>query len=133
MAANPALAIAPGRFVMPFGSPGSEVLGQAMVQTFLHAAMDGMTPQAAVEAPRIASYSWPGSAIPHAYAPGRLMLERDLGPNVRQDLVGRGHDAHWWPKRHWAAGSVCMIRHDLGSKLKYAGADPRRAACAMGR
>ena len=32
MSANPAIAIRPGELVMPFGSPGSEVLGQAMVQ-----------------------------------------------------------------------------------------------------
>ena len=36
MSANPAIAIKPGEMVMPFGSPGSEVLGQAMVQVFLN-------------------------------------------------------------------------------------------------
>ncbi|MEX2643211.1 MAG: gamma-glutamyltransferase [Acetobacterales bacterium] len=132
MAANPALAIAPGRFVMPFGSPGSEVLGQAMVQAFVNVAAFGMSPQEAVEAPRIASYSWPGSAIPHAYAPGRLMVERGVAPNAEKALSARGHDVGRWPEQHWAAGSVAMIRVDLDSGLRIAGADPRRQAYAVG-
>ena len=55
MSANPAIAIKPGEMVMPFGSPGSEVLGQAMVQVFLNQAVFGMDPQSACEAPRFAS------------------------------------------------------------------------------
>ena len=54
MSANPAIAIKPGEMVMPFGSPGSEVLGQAMVQVFLNQTVFGMDPQSACEAPRFA-------------------------------------------------------------------------------
>ena len=61
MSANPAIAVRNGTLVMPFGSPGSEVLGQAMLQVFLNQAVFGMDPQSAVEAPRFASYSWPES------------------------------------------------------------------------
>ena len=79
MSANPAIAIRPGEMVMPFGSPGSEVLGQAMVQAFLNQAVFGMDPQSACEAPRFASYSWPELALPHAYRPGHLCVEEDVG------------------------------------------------------
>ena len=61
MSANPAIAVRGGTLVMPFGSPGSEVLGQAMLQVFLNQAVFGMDPQSAAEAPRFASFSWPES------------------------------------------------------------------------
>ena len=63
---EPAIAVRPDRTVLAFGSPGSEVLGQAMLQAFLNMTVFGMDPQSAVETPRFASYSWPASAIPHA-------------------------------------------------------------------
>ena len=89
MSANPAIAIKRGEMVMPFGSPGSEVLGQAMVQVFLNQTVFGMDPQSACEAPRFASYSWPESALPHSYQAG--------SPLRRQEDVGSGSRANHWP------------------------------------
>ncbi len=132
MSANPAIAIQPGRMVMPFGSPGSEVLGQAMVQAFLNQAVFGMDPQSACEAPRFASYSWPESTLPHSYLPGVLRVERDVGEATGAALAALGHRVEWWPERIYAAGSVTTIQSDLVSGVKWAGADPRRSAYAIG-
>ena len=132
MSANPAIAIRPGEWIMPFGSPGSEVLGQAMLQTFLNVAVFDMDPQSAVEAPRAASASWPQSALPHAYYPGRLNVEADVGEDVISALAALGHGMEVWPARKYLAGSVCMILSDLRSGVKWAGADPRRTAYAVG-
>jgi gamma-glutamyltranspeptidase/glutathione hydrolase len=132
MSANPAIAIRPGVCALPFGSPGSEVLGQAMVQAFLNMAAFGMDPQSAVEAPRFASYSWPESVLPHSYRPGQLNLEADLGEATGAALAGLGHRIVWWPERKYAAGSVCAILSDLENGVKWAGADPRRTAYAIG-
>jgi gamma-glutamyltranspeptidase/glutathione hydrolase len=132
MSANPAIAVQDGALVMPFGSPGSEVLGQAMVQAFLNQAVFGMDPQSAVEAPRFASYSWPESALPHTYRPGVLCVEPDIGSAVGDALTSLGHQVEWWPERKYAAGSVVTIRSDLVSGVKWAGADPRRTAYAVG-
>lgn len=132
MSANPAIAIRPGRCVLPFGSPGSEVLGQAMLQAFLNIAVFDMDPQSAVEAPRFASYSWPESVLPHAYRPGQLNLEADLGSATGEALAALGHRIVWWPERKYAAGSVGAILSDLESGVKWAGADPRRTAYAVG-
>jgi gamma-glutamyltranspeptidase/glutathione hydrolase len=132
MSANPAIAIKPGACVLPFGSPGSEVLGQAMVQAFLNMAVFDMDPQSAVEAPRFASYSWPESTLPHAYRPGQLNLEADLGAATGAALAALGHKVEWWPERKYAAGSVCAILSDLETGVKWAGADPRRTAYAVG-
>jgi gamma-glutamyltranspeptidase/glutathione hydrolase len=132
MSANPAIAIKPGELVMPFGSPGSEVLGQAMVQVFLNQAVFGMDPQSACEAPRFASYSWPESSLPHSYRPGHLCVEEDVGAATGEALAALGHRVEWWPGRKYLAGSVCTIQSDPRSGVKWAGADPRRTAYAIG-
>jgi gamma-glutamyltranspeptidase/glutathione hydrolase len=132
MAANPAIAVRPGELVLPFGSPGSEVLGQAMLQVLLNQAVFGMDPQSACEAPRFASYSWPESALPHNYRPGVLCVEQDIGAEAGAALEALGHRVEWWPPRKYLAGSVTAIRCDLQSGLKWAGADPRRTAYAVG-
>ncbi len=132
MSANPMLAIKPGEVMLPLGSPGSEVLGQAQLQVLLNILVFGMNPQAAVEAPRFASQSWPASALPHTYHPGRLTLERGIGADVGAALEQKGHDIHWWPNREWRAGSVCTIRADRKTGVLHAGADPRRTAYAVG-
>jgi gamma-glutamyltranspeptidase / glutathione hydrolase len=132
MSANPAIAIKPGEMVMPFGSPGSEVLGQAMVQVFLNQAVFGMDPQSACEAPRFASYSWPESTLPHSYRPGHLCVEQDIGSAAGEALMALGHRVEWWPERKYLAGSVCTIQSDPRTGIKWAGADPRRTAYAVG-
>jgi gamma-glutamyltranspeptidase/glutathione hydrolase len=129
MSANPAIAVRDGSMVMPFGSPGSEVLGQAMLQVFLNQAVFGMDPQSAVEAPRFASYSWPESTLPHTYRPGALCVEADIPSAGLKDL---GHVVEIWPERKYLAGSVTTIQADLTTGLKWAGADPRRTAYAIG-
>lgn len=132
MSSNPAIAIRKGETVMPFGSPGSEVIAQAMVQAFLNVAVFGMDPQQAVEAPRFASYSWPASVVPHDYKPGVLRIEEPIGAEAADRLAGLGHKVTLWPEREVAAGSVCMIRADLRTGYKVGGADPRRTAYAVG-
>jgi len=132
MSANPMLAAKPGEVLLPLGSPGSEVLGQAQLQALANMLVFGMSPQAAVEQPRFASYSWPASALPHAYAPGRLKLERDIGEATGAALADLGHDVEWWPSLEWRAGSVGAIHADLATGLLRGGADPRRSAAAAG-
>ncbi len=129
MSANPAIAVRDGSLVMPFGSPGSEVLGQAMLQVFLNQAVFGMDPQSAVEAPRFASYSWPESTLPHTYRPGVLCVESNIETS---ELKALGHVIETWPERKYLAGSVVTIQADLATGIKWAGADPRRTAYAIG-
>lgn len=132
MSTTPQIAIRDGHTVMPFGSPGSEVLGQAQLQVLLNISVFGMDPQSAVEAPRVASYSWPASALPHSYFPGRLAMESRIDSDVGKSLAAMGHEVSWWPERTWLAGSVCAVLHDLESNIRYAGADHRRTAYAIG-
>ncbi len=64
-----------GKVFMPFGTPGGDVQPQAMLQVFLNINVFGMDPQSAIDAPRFANYSFPGSFEPHPYYPGRLYIE----------------------------------------------------------
>jgi gamma-glutamyltranspeptidase/glutathione hydrolase len=117
---------------MPFGTPGGDVQTQAMLQVFLNMMVFGMDPQAAVEAPRFASYSFPSSFEPHAYHPGRLNIEGRIGEATGTALAKLGHKVERWPEWTWLAGSVCTILADAKRGLISGAADPRRPGYAVG-
>jgi gamma-glutamyltranspeptidase/glutathione hydrolase len=128
---NPAMVVTDKGGVMPFGTPGGDVQTQAMLQVMLNLFQHGMEVQDAIEAPRVASYSFPSSFAPFEYFPGRLAVEGRIDPAVRADLAGRGHEVRDWPDWTWLAGSVEAILTDPATGLIGAGADPRRPAYAI--
>jgi gamma-glutamyltranspeptidase/glutathione hydrolase len=128
----PALVFKNGKPFMPLGTPGGDVQCQAMLQVFLNVAVFGMQPQAAVEAPRFATYSYPGSFEPHDYLPDELRIERRLATEVEDALAGKGHKVVKWSDWNWRAGAVCTIAIDHDSGVLAAGADPRRMSYAIG-
>lgn len=128
---NPAMAVTRGGGVMPFGTPGGDVQIQAMLQVLLNVLHFGMEPQAAIEAPRIASYAFPSSFAPYEYYPRRLAVESRIPQTVREALAARGHEVKDWPGTTWLAGSVELVMIDPETGLRLAGADPRRPAGAI--
>jgi gamma-glutamyltranspeptidase/glutathione hydrolase len=129
---NPALAIKGRGQFMPFGTPGGDVQTQAMLQVLLNRFVFGQQMQAAIEQPRFASYSYPSSFAPFDYHPGRLAVEARIGEPVIAELARRGHEIQRWPDWIWTAGAVCAIHVDKERGVMEAGADPRRAAYALG-
>jgi gamma-glutamyltranspeptidase/glutathione hydrolase len=130
---NPALAIkGNGAEFLPFGTPGGDVQSQAMLQVLLNIFVHGQDVQSAIEAPRFASYSYPSSFAPYDYYPGRLSIEGRFPEAVTDELARRGHQVERWPDWNWLAGAVCAIRADPKRGVMEAGADPRRAAYALG-
>jgi gamma-glutamyltranspeptidase/glutathione hydrolase len=130
---NPALAIkGGGAEFLPFGTPGGDVQTQAMLQVLLNIFVHGQDVQQAIEAPRFASYSYPSSFAPYDYYPGRLSIEGRFPDPVIAELARRGHQVERWPEWNWLAGAVCAIRVDPARGVLEAGADPRRAAYALG-
>ena len=131
---NPALALKNGRLFMPFGTPGGDVQGTAMVQMFLNIVEFGMDPQEAIEQPRFApcGTSPTPSGLTRTF-PGRLNLEGRVSEGVVAELSSRGHDtqvmADWSP----AMGALSAIVVDQESGVLAAGADPRRDTYALGR
>ncbi len=116
---------------MPFGTPGGDVQIQAMLQVLLNVMHFGMDVQAAIEAPRISTYSFPSSFAPFDYFPGRVAVEGRISREVRAELARRGHEIQDWADWAGLAGSVELIKSDPASGLLAAGADPRRAAYAI--
>ena len=128
----PAMALKDGQVFMPFGTPGGDVQQQAMLQVFLNTTVFGMPLQEAIEAPRVASRSFPDSFWPHAYSPGKLEAERRIEAGTREALVGLGHEISEWPDWEWRAGAVCAVK--MGPEnTRWGGADPRRGALAIAR
>jgi gamma-glutamyltranspeptidase / glutathione hydrolase len=127
----PAMAFKDGRLFMPFGTPGGDVQQQAMLQVFLNITAHGMLPQHAVEAPRVATRSFPDSFWPHTDSPGQLDAERDVPAETRAALAALGHGVTERPVRDWRSGAVCAIVVRPDGTLM-AGADPRRGAHAVG-
>jgi len=130
---NPALAIRAGEFVMPFGTPGGDMQCQAMLQVLINILVFDMNPQAAVEAPRFGTYSFPNSFAPHYVYPGRVNLEGRIAQATEAALTARGHDVWMWPEWSQLAGAVCVIYQDLERGTLAGGADPRLPAMAAGR
>ena len=128
----PAIIFKDGKPFMPLGTPGGDVQCQAMLQVFLNVAIFGMAPQAAIEAPRFATYSYPGSFEPHDYLPDTLRLEQRLADSVGDALADKGHKVEGWPDWTWRAGGVCAITIDHRNGVLSAGADPRRMSYAIG-
>jgi len=128
----PAMAFTGGRLFMPFGTPGGDVQQQAMLQVFLNVTVYGMELQRAIEAPRVASRSFPDSFWPHAHAPGKLEVERRIPRETRDALGGLGHAVVEWPEWEWRAGAVCAVRVGPDG-TRWAGADPRRGSHAIAR
>ena len=129
---SPALAFRNGKVHMPLGTPGGDVQPQAMLQVFLNVNVFGMDAQTAIEAPRVANYSYPGSFEPHDYFPGRLYLESRIPKATGDALAKLGHKVFWWDDWTWLAGAPCTIVVDHKTGVRHGGADPRRPAYALG-
>ncbi|HEX9270218.1 MAG TPA: gamma-glutamyltransferase family protein [Candidatus Limnocylindria bacterium] len=128
---NPALLMRDGAALMPFGCPGEDAQCQAMVQVVCNMVDFGMNVQAAIEAPRVISRSFPWTFHPHAYEPGVLTAERRVGRDVLEGLARLGHIVHELPDLTPATAGVCAIRR-LDTGALEGGADPRRESYAVG-
>ena len=129
---NPCFALSPGRWIMPFGTPGGDTQIQANLQTLLNHLVFGMGLQDAVEAPRLVTHSHPDSFAPHAAHPGLVTLEGRIDEATGGRLAARGHRIErlddW---SHWTGG-VCAVRKDLETGAIEGAADPRRMSRALG-
>jgi gamma-glutamyltranspeptidase/glutathione hydrolase len=103
-----------------------------MLQVFLNHVVFGMSTQEAVEAPRFVTHSHPNSFEPHESFPGRLDVEAAIGAATGERLAALGHGVAWLSDLSTKVAGVCMIRADRERGMLTGGADPRRAARAMG-
>ncbi|MCY3997252.1 MAG: gamma-glutamyltransferase [Rhodobacter sp.] len=122
---------------LAIGCPGGDMIVQSMTQSFLNMVVYGMTPQQAVESPRIATFSHPGSFYPHPAFPMRLAVEGRVPEATRAALAAKGHIIYDWPDFEFDAGGVSIAGRRVLTAgeppVLVAAADPRRITYAAGR
>jgi gamma-glutamyltranspeptidase / glutathione hydrolase len=126
---SPAMLLADGQALMPFGCPGGDAQPQAMVQVATHVLDRGLEVQDAIERARVISYSAPDSFYPHGARVGVLGAEQHLPRRVRDELAALGHGIEELERWSPMAAAVCAIRR-RGDGTFEAGADPRRESHA---
>ena len=109
-----------GKLAFTLGTPGGDSQTQTILQVLTNVGVFGMTPQAAIEAPRFRSY--PGT---------RVDLEARAGAGVRDALIALGHDVRLVPGWTATFGGAQMIVVDHENGTLTAAADPRREAYAL--
>ena len=129
---NPAIAIEPGKWAMPFGTPGGDTQTQGMLQVLLNVKVFGMDLQDAIEAPRFMTHSQPDSFEPHTAYPGRLTVEGRINEKTSNALTAKGHSVERLPDMTYKTSGVCAITQDMKTGVLEGGADPRRMSRAMG-
>ena len=122
---------------LAIGCPGGDMIVQAMTQSLVDMIVYGLTPQQAVESPRVATFSHPGSFYPHPAFPRRLAVEGRVPAEVRAELAAKGHVIHDWPDYEFDAGGVSIAGRRVLTEgeppVLVAAADPRRITYAAGR
>ena len=116
-------------FLLAFGTPGAEVQVQAMAQFLWSHLRDGLPLQAAIEAPRWATYDVATTEDPHTRQPGLVCIESRAAAEIRGGLAAHGYQVAEWPAYAALAGALCAVRREANGRVS-AGADPRRLAYA---
>ncbi len=88
---TPGLALKDGKPYLAFAVQGGDTQDQNLLQFFLNLVEFGMTVQQATEAANFNSYQMHSSFGNHEAEPGRLTLNDEMPPWVREDLVRRGY------------------------------------------
>ncbi|HEX5417862.1 MAG TPA: gamma-glutamyltransferase family protein [Chloroflexota bacterium] len=129
---TPSLALRNGEPWLAFGTPGGDQQDQWTLQFFLNVVDFGMDLQAAIDAPTFHSLHWPSSFYPRDAHPGRLVVEGRIGPEVREELAGRGHEVV--VTGDWNNGQVSAVELDRRQGVLRGAASPRgMTAYAVGR
>ena len=127
----PVIARHPSGRTIAIGSPGGQGILQTNVQLFTDIAHFGMSPQAAVEAPRITSWGKRSfiDKFGGDYDPRSLAIEDRLPASAKEALTRRGHVlvslGDW---SHAVGAGAVVLRHPNG--VLEGGADPRRDGVA---
>jgi gamma-glutamyltranspeptidase/glutathione hydrolase len=111
-------------------TPGGDNQDQALLQVLLNLLDFGMTPQQAVEAPRVQTEHFYASFGFHEFVPGRVSLEGRIPVAVSRKLETWGH--HVMIGGDWsnASSPVVILTKD---GVLHGGADPRRGRFIFGQ
>jgi gamma-glutamyltranspeptidase/glutathione hydrolase len=127
---SPTMVLKDGKLWLVMSTPGGDNQDQAMLQVLLNLIEFGMSPQEAVEAPRVQTEHFYTSFAGHVFAPGRVSAETRLPAATIEALKAKGHVIN--ARGPWTNGSApTLIRVENG--VLDGGADPRRSRFIFGR
>ena len=125
---SPVMVLKDGEFILALGTPGGETIGQTQFQVLVNILDLGMSVQEAIEAPRFSLF-----AEPNFYRAGSeitLRIEDRISVEHLEGLQELGHEVQLAPS--YSLGSIQAILKNMSFGTFAAGADPRRAAYAVG-
>ena len=125
---SPVVVLKDGEFVLALGTPGGETIGQTQFQVLVNVLDLGMSVQDAIEAPRFSLF-----AAPNFYKAGSeitVRIEDRISVGHFEGLQELGHNIELAPS--YSLGSIQAILKNTSLGTFMAGADPRRAAYAVG-
>lgn len=125
---SPVIVMKDGEFVAALGTPGGETIGQTQFQVLINLLDFDLPIQAAIEAPRFSLFAQPNFYKPNAQI--SMRIEDRIPREQFEGLQRRGHQVQLAPS--YSLGSVqgILLKQSVGTVT--AGADPRRAAYAVG-
>jgi gamma-glutamyltranspeptidase/glutathione hydrolase len=120
---SPTLVLRAGEPVLACGTPGGDQQDQWQLCFLLAHLGHGLDLQAAIDAPAWHSNSFPSSFVPRQAAPGELVVEERVGPEVIAELRRRGHRVV--VSDGWSLGRLSAVARDPRTGVLSAAANPR--------
>ena len=116
---TPSMALKDGRPFLSFAVQGGDIQDQVQLQFFLNMVEFGMNVQEAVEAPHFWSYQLRNSFDDHRAQPGRILLNDETTPWVREELKRKGYAPEF---RDRTSGPITAIWFDWENGAFWGGA-----------
>ena len=120
---TPSLALRGGKPTLAFGTPGGDQQDQWSLNFFLAHVHFGLNLQEAIDAPNFHTEHFPSSFYPRTAAPGRIVVEDRVGPEVVVGLRARGHDVD--VVDGWSLGRISAVSRNSRDASLRAAANPR--------
>jgi len=116
---TPSMALKNGKPFLSFAVQGGDIQDQVQLQFFLNMVEFGMNVQEAVEAPHFWSYQLRNSFDDHRAQPGRLLMNSQTTPWVREELSRKGYKTEF---RERTSGPITAIYFDHENGAFWGGA-----------
>ncbi len=107
---TPTLALKDGKPYLIFSVQGGDTQDQNLLQFFLNVVEFGMTVQEATEAANITSYQMRDSFNDHQSFPGRLTVNSETPPYVRQELTRMGYQLEFEERSSGPINAIMVDR-----------------------
>jgi gamma-glutamyltranspeptidase / glutathione hydrolase len=120
---TPSLTLREGEPYLAFGTPGGDQQDQWSLNFFLSHVHFGLNLQEAIDAPNFHTEHYPSSFYPRTAAPGKIVVEDRLEPDVITRLRARGHDVDIVDG--WSLGRISAVSRNTRDGSLRGAANPR--------